>query len=67
MKESVTTDHREKEKEEVRPQRHAVCNVLATSFIGTEVSLLSIKGNGTFRNLIFEGFVTVLLYSLFSS
>lgn len=47
---------KEKEKEEVRPQRHAVCNVLANLSIGTEVSLLKLKGNGTFRNLVFEGF-----------
>ncbi|MBE7120476.1 DUF3915 family protein [Bacillus cereus] len=47
-------DHREKE--EVRPQRHAVCNVLAHLSIGTEISLLKLKGNGTFRNLVFEGF-----------
>ncbi|QWG46402.1 DUF3915 domain-containing protein [Bacillus mycoides] len=49
-------EHREKEREEVRPQRPAVCNVLAHLSIGTEISLLKLKGNGTFRNLVFEGF-----------
>ena len=47
-------DHREKEV--VRPQKPAVCNVLANISIGTEISLLKLKGNGTFRHLIFEGF-----------
>ncbi|PEB14659.1 DUF3915 domain-containing protein [Bacillus thuringiensis] len=49
-------NHREKERVEIRPQRPAVCNVLANLSIGTEVSLLKLKGNGTFRNLVFEGF-----------
>ncbi|MGG0258717.1 DUF3915 domain-containing protein [Bacillus mycoides] len=57
-------DHREKEKEEVRPQRPAVCNVLASISVGTELSLLSIRGNGTFNNVIFEGFANgVALFS----
>ncbi|WP_242212122.1 DUF3915 domain-containing protein [Bacillus cereus group sp. BfR-BA-01383] len=59
-------DHREKEKEkeEVRPQQHAVCNVLRNISVGTELSLLSIRGNGTFRNVIFEGFANgVALFS----
>ncbi|MED1508357.1 DUF3915 domain-containing protein [Bacillus proteolyticus] len=57
-------DHREKEKEEVRPQRTAVCHVLANISVGTEISLLSIRGNGTFNNVIFEGFANgVALFS----
>ena len=33
-------DHREKERErEVRPQQPAVCNVLASISVGTEISL----------------------------
>lgn len=57
MKESATT---EKEREEVRPQRPAVCNVLASISVGTEISLL----NQSFRNVIFEGFCNgVALFS----
>ena len=58
-------DHREKERErEVRPQQPAVCNVLASISVGTELSLLSIRGNGTFNNVIFEGFANgVALFS----
>ncbi|MDR4983294.1 MULTISPECIES: DUF3915 domain-containing protein [Bacillus cereus group] len=58
-------DHREKEKErEVKPQQSAVCNVLASISVGTELSLLSIRGNGTFNNVIFEGFANgVALFS----
>ncbi|OQR58072.1 DUF3915 domain-containing protein [Bacillus sp. CDB3] len=57
-------DHREKEREEVRPQRPAVCHVLANISVGTEISLLSIRGDGSFRNLIFEGFANgVALFS----
>ncbi|AJH20883.1 MULTISPECIES: DUF3915 family protein [Bacillus] len=57
-------EHREKEREEVRPQRTAVCNVLASISVGTEISLLSIRGDGSFRNLIFEGFANgVALFS----
>ncbi|MED0988662.1 DUF3915 domain-containing protein [Bacillus nitratireducens] len=58
-------DHREKEKErEVKPQQHAVCNVLRNISVGTELSLLSIRGNGTFNNVIFEGFANgVALFS----
>lgn len=56
-------DHREKEKE-VKPQQTAVCNVLASISVGTELSLLSIRGNGTFNNVIFEGFANgVALFS----
>ncbi|KFN03017.1 DUF3915 domain-containing protein [Bacillus clarus] len=61
--------HREREchhreKEEVKEQRPAVCNVLASISVGTELSLLSIRGNGTFRNVIFEGFANgVALFS----
>ncbi|PFN20070.1 DUF3915 family protein [Bacillus cereus] len=49
-------DHREKEREEVRPHRPAVCNVLASVSVGTEISLLSIRGHQSFRNVIFERF-----------
>ncbi|EEL49513.1 MULTISPECIES: DUF3915 family protein [Bacillus cereus group] len=53
--------HREKED---HSKRTAVCNVLANISVGTEISLLSIKGNGTFRNVIFEGFANgVALFS----
>ncbi|PEY41520.1 hypothetical protein CN354_06855 [Bacillus cereus] len=45
--------HREKEDHH---KRTAVCNVLRNIAIGTEISLLTIKGNVTFRNVIFEGF-----------
>ncbi|MGE7880931.1 DUF3915 family protein [Bacillus sp. NPDC094077] len=48
-------DHREKEREEFRPQRPAVCNVLRNISVGTEISLLSIRGHQSFRNVIFEG------------
>lgn len=47
---------KEKEKEVVRPQQPAVCNVLASISVGTELSLLSIRGNGTFNNVIFVRF-----------
>lgn len=58
-------DHREKERErEVRPQQPAVCNVLASISVGTELSLLSIRGNGTFNNVILKVSLTVLLFSL---
>ncbi len=62
-------DHREKERErEVRPQQPTVCNVLASISVGTELSLLSIRGNGTFNNVIFEGFANgVALFLCFSS
>ncbi|PFS61993.1 hypothetical protein COK41_16850 [Bacillus cereus] len=56
-------DHREKERE-VRPQQPAVCNVLASISVGTELSLLSIRGHESFRNVIFEGFCNgVALFS----
>ena len=56
-------DHREKERE-VKPQQPAVCNVLASISVGTELSLLSIKGIGSFNNVIFEGFANgVALFS----
>lgn len=55
---------KEKEREVVRPQQPAVCNVLANISVGTELSLLSIRGNGTFNNVIFEGFANgVALFS----
>ncbi len=59
-------DHREKEREreEVRPQQHAVCNVLRNISVGTEISFLKIRGNGTFHNVVFEGFANgVALFS----
>ncbi|MGD6889041.1 DUF3915 domain-containing protein [Bacillus cereus] len=57
-------DRREKEKEVVKPQQPAVCNVLASISVGTELSLLSIKGIGSFNNVIFEGFANgVALFS----
>ena len=53
-----------KREREVRPQQPAVCNVLASISVGTELSLLSIRGNGTFNNVIFEGFANgVALFS----
>lgn len=53
-----------REREEVRPQRPAVCNVLATISVGTEISLLSIRVHQSFRNVIFEGFCNgVALFS----
>ncbi|AFQ19232.1 DUF3915 domain-containing protein [Bacillus thuringiensis] len=56
-------DHREKERE-VKPQQPAVCNVLASISVGTELSLLSIKGIGSFNDVIFEGFANgVALFS----
>ncbi|HDR7325389.1 MULTISPECIES: DUF3915 family protein [Bacillus] len=56
--------HHEKEKEVVKPQQPAVCNVLASISVGTELSLLSIKGIGSFNNVIFEGFANgVALFS----
>ena len=65
VKESVTiATIARKRREEVRPQRPAVCNVLASISVGTELSLLSIRGNGTFNNVIFEGFANgVALFS----
>ena len=57
-------EHREKEREVVRPQQPAVCNVLASISVGTELSLLSIKGIGSFNDVIFEGFANgVALFS----
>ena len=62
MKESATIAR--KREREVRPQQPAVCNVLASISVGTELSLLSIRGNGTFNNVIFEGFANgVALFS----
>ncbi|PEI91893.1 hypothetical protein CN679_12220 [Bacillus pseudomycoides] len=50
---------RERERE-----KHAVCNVLRHVAIGTEISLLTIRGDVTFRNVIFEGFCNgVALFS----
>lgn len=51
--------HRERESHREKEDNHkktAVCNVLRNIAIGTEISLLTIKGNVTFRNVIFEGF-----------
>lgn len=65
VKESATivTIARKRERE-VKPQQPAVCNVLASISVGTELSLLSIRGNGTFNNVIFEGFANgVALFS----
>ncbi|WP_242237295.1 DUF3915 family protein [Bacillus cereus group sp. BfR-BA-01316] len=45
-----------REREEVREQRPAVCNVLRNISVGTEISFLKIRGNGTFHNVVFEGF-----------
>ena len=58
-------DHRDhREKERVKPQQPAVCNVLASISVGTELSLLSIKGIGSFNDVIFEGFANgVALFS----
>ncbi len=55
---------KEKEKEVVRPQQPAVCNVLASISVGTELSLLSVKGVGSFNNVIFEGFCNGVALSL---
>ncbi|WP_088127579.1 DUF3915 family protein, partial [Bacillus sp. S1-R5C1-FB] len=56
-------DHREKERE-VKPQQPAVCNVLASISVGTELSLLSVKGVGSFNKVVFEGFCSgVALFS----
>ncbi|PFK46855.1 hypothetical protein COI93_03125 [Bacillus cereus] len=51
--------HREKDNHREKEDHHkvkAVCNVLRNIAIGTEISLLTIKGNVTFNNVIFEGF-----------
>ncbi|WP_242226976.1 DUF3915 family protein [Bacillus cereus group sp. BfR-BA-01315] len=54
---------RERERERER-EKHAVCNVLRHVAIGTEISLLTIRGDVTFRNVIFEGFCNgVALFS----
>lgn len=54
---------REREKEEFH-RRTPVCNVLRNVAIGTEISLLTIRGDVTFRNVIFEGFCNgVALFS----
>lgn len=45
-----------KKEEPERVNRNRVCNVLANISPGTEVSLLKLKSNGTFHNLVFEGF-----------
>lgn len=67
VKESATivTIARKRERErEVKPQQPAVCNVLASISVGTELSLLSIKGIGSFNDVIFEGFANgVALFS----
>ena len=55
-------DHREKERERVRPQQPAVCNVLASISVEQNF-LLSIRGNGTFNNVIFEGFANGVSFS----
>jgi hypothetical protein len=61
--------HREREchhreKEEVREQRPAICNVLRNISVGTEISFLKIRGDGTFHNVVFEGFANgVALFS----
>ncbi|MES5956509.1 DUF3915 domain-containing protein [Bacillus fungorum] len=58
-------DHRQKEREvRPQPQQPAVCNVLASISVGTELSLLIIRGHESFRNVIFEGFCNgVALFS----
>ena len=64
VKESVTIANIARKREVVRPQQPAVCNVLASISVGTELSLLSIRGNGTFNNVIFEGFANGVALSL---
>ncbi|PGE95827.1 hypothetical protein COM62_16845 [Bacillus pseudomycoides] len=60
---------REKERERERErEKHAICNVLRHIAIGTEISLLTIRGDVTFRNVIFEGFSNgVALFSAIST
>lgn len=51
--------HRDRDRDREKEDHHKrtpVCNVLRNIAIGTEISLLTIKGNATFRNVIFEGF-----------
>ncbi|PFJ17319.1 hypothetical protein COD67_06455 [Bacillus cereus] len=55
-------EHKHHEKKEAKKQ--PVCNVLANISVGTEISLLSIRGHQSFRNVIFEGFCNgVALFS----
>lgn len=36
--------------------RNRFCNVLRNLSIGTQIALLTIRDNGTFNNVVFEGF-----------
>lgn len=36
--------------------RNRFCNVLRNLAIGTQITLLTIRDNGTFNNVVFEGF-----------
>ncbi|MGN4447364.1 DUF3915 family protein [Bacillus cereus group sp. MYBK79-1] len=58
-------DHREKEKEVVRPQRPAVCNLLANISVGTEITSLIVRDIADpFAAVVFEGFANgVALFS----
>ncbi|WP_459499644.1 DUF3915 family protein [Bacillus sp. C1] len=49
-------DHRQHDKNDGNHQNRVSCNVLANVSIGTRISLLCIKGCGTFRDVVFEGF-----------
>ncbi|ABS22979.1 conserved hypothetical protein [Bacillus cytotoxicus NVH 391-98] len=45
-------------------RRFSICNVLENVAIGTNISLLTLKDNGTFNNVIFQGFCNgVALFS----
>lgn len=47
-------EHHKKPEEE--DHRNRLCNVLRNISIGTTITLLTIRDNGSFNNVVFEGF-----------
>lgn len=50
---NVKNEHHMKHEDEFR---NRLCNVLRNISIGTTITLLTIRDNGTFNNVVFEGF-----------
>ncbi|MCM3735976.1 DUF3915 domain-containing protein [Bacillus cytotoxicus] len=52
-------EHHVKQEQHVKHEedhRNRLCNVLRNLSIGTRIALLTIRDNGTFNNVVFEGF-----------
>ncbi|MEI4803177.1 DUF3915 family protein [Bacillus sp. NPDC077411] len=50
---NIKHDHHMKHDDD---HRNRLCNVLRNLSIGTQIALLTIRDNGTFNNVVFEGF-----------